>query len=131
MPESLSRGVILANEVGLSKAIEEGLGISQRWTERRRRILIITPANLRKQWHQERQNPFLIKSDSVICSYQFAKAKTNDIKNIEWDLVVLDETHRLHNVYKSSNIITKTLENALTQVHARVLLTATPLKTPS
>ena len=49
----LSKGVILADEVGLGKTIEAGLVIAQRWAERKRRILIITPANLRKQWHQE------------------------------------------------------------------------------
>ena len=48
----LSRGVILADEVGLGKTIEAGLFISQRWAERRRRILVIVPANLRKQWYQ-------------------------------------------------------------------------------
>lgn len=36
----LSRGVILADEVGLGKTIEAGLVISQRWAERRRRLLI-------------------------------------------------------------------------------------------
>ena len=51
----LSRGVILADEVGLGKTIEAGLVISQRWAERRRKVLIIVPANLRKQWHQELQ----------------------------------------------------------------------------
>ena len=49
----LSRGVILADEVGLGKTIEAGLVISQRWAERRRKMLIIVPANLRKQWHQK------------------------------------------------------------------------------
>ena len=53
----LSRGV-LADEVGLGKTIEAGLVISQRWAERRRKILIIVPANLRKQWHQELQDKF-------------------------------------------------------------------------
>ena len=38
-----------AKEVGLGKTIEAGLVISQRWVERHRRILIIGPANLRKQ----------------------------------------------------------------------------------
>jgi type II secretory pathway component PulK len=36
--------------------------ISQRWAERRRRILIIVPANLRKQWHQELQDKFNLQS---------------------------------------------------------------------
>ncbi|CAJ5368430.1 SNF2 family helicase [Burkholderia pseudomallei] len=147
----LSRGVILADEVGLGKTIEAGLVISQRWAERHRRILIIVPANLRKQWHQELQdkfslqgqiletksynairkqgqrNPFL-SSGPIICSYQFAKTKAEDIKQIEWDLVVLDEAHRLRNVYKTSNVIAKTLKDALSRVHSKVLLTATPLQ---
>lgn len=148
----LSRGVILADEVGLGKTIEAGLVISQRWAERRRRILIVVPANLRKQWHQElqdkfnlqgvlleaksfnvlrkqgRQNPFQGASGPVICSYQFAKAKAADIKAVDWDLVVLDEAHRLRNVYKTSNVIAKTLKEALAHVHSKVLLTATPLQ---
>jgi ERCC4-related helicase len=148
----LSRGVLLADEVGLGKTIEAGLVISQRWAERRRRILIIVPANLRKQWHQElqdkfslqgqileaksynaiwkqgQQNPFLSATGPVICSYQFAKAKAKDIKEISWDLVVLDEAHRLRNVYKASNVIAKTLREAMEHVHSKVLLTATPLQ---
>jgi SNF2 family DNA or RNA helicase len=135
----LSRGVILADEVGLGKTIEAGLVISQRWAERRRKLLIIVPANLRKQWHQElqekfglqglileaksynalkkekegkqeRRSPFLLESGPIICSYQFAKAKADDIRDIAWDLVVLDEAHRLRNVYKTSNVIAKTLK---------------------
>jgi ERCC4-related helicase len=148
----LSRGVILADEVGLGKTIEAGLVIAQRWAERRRRILIIVPANLRKQWHQEmldkfglqalileaknynairkqdRKNPFLLPTGPVICSYQFAKSKAEDIKSIQWDLVVMDEAHRMRNVYKTSNVIAKTLKEALAHVHSKVLLTATPLQ---
>ncbi|MFN7175048.1 MAG: SNF2-related protein, partial [Thermaurantiacus tibetensis] len=52
---------ILADEVGLGKTIEAGLVISQRWAERRRKILIIVPANLRKQWHQELQDKFSLE----------------------------------------------------------------------
>ncbi|MFO1357694.1 hypothetical protein [Plasticicumulans sp.] len=43
------QGVLLADEVGLGKTIEAGLVIAQRWAERRRRILLIVPAMLRKQ----------------------------------------------------------------------------------
>src|SRR3954471_10479197 len=56
----LSKGALLADEVGLGKTIEAGLVISQRWAERRRRILIITPSNLRKQWHQELSEKFFL-----------------------------------------------------------------------
>src|SRR5437667_117479 len=45
----LSRGAILADEVGLGKTIEACLIISQLWAERKRRILIIVPTTLRKQ----------------------------------------------------------------------------------
>jgi ERCC4-related helicase len=148
----LSRGVILADEVGLGKTIEAGLVISQRWAERRRQILIIGPANLRKQWHQElqdkfslqatileaksfnamrktgQQNPFSCSTGPVICSYQFAKVKAKEIKAIAWDLVVMDEAHRLRNVHKKNNVIGKTLKDALFNVHSKVLLTATPLQ---
>src|SRR5712664_3546647 len=55
-----SRGALLADEVGLGKTLEAGLVISQKWAERRRRILVITPANLRKQWHQELTEKFFL-----------------------------------------------------------------------
>src|SRR5438093_11774181 len=58
----LSKGAILADEVGLGKTIEAGLVLFQRWAERKRRILIITPANLRKQWSQELLDKFFLSS---------------------------------------------------------------------
>jgi ERCC4-related helicase len=148
----LSQGVLLADEVGLGKTIEAGLVISQCWAERRRRILIIVPANLRKQWHQELQekfaldcvllesrnynamrkkeshNPFDSPEHPVICSYQFAKSKAEDIASIAWDLAVMDEAHRLRNVYKKGNVIARTIKDSLAHVRSKVLLTATPLQ---
>jgi superfamily II DNA or RNA helicase len=148
----LSRGALLADEVGLGKTIEAGLVISQKWAERKRRILIITPANLRKQWHQELQEKFFlpcrifetrsynaeIKNGNLkpfdgidaitICSYQFTKTKASDVLNNNWDLVVIDEAHRLRNVYKPSNVIAITLKLALANVPNKLLLTATPLQ---
>lgn len=146
----LSKGVILADEVGLGKTIEAGLLIAQRWAERKRRILVIAPANLRKQWHQEladkfgitagiieaksyRQaikdgvhNPFDAKT-VLICSYQFAAGKAKELKDVPWDLVVIDEAHRLRNVYKPDNKTANILRDALSNA-PKVLLTATPLQ---
>jgi SNF2 family DNA or RNA helicase len=58
----LSKGAILADEVGLGKTIEAGILLSQRWAERKRKILIIVPASLRKQWHQELSDKFFLPS---------------------------------------------------------------------
>ncbi|MGC8490343.1 MAG: SNF2-related protein [Syntrophobacteraceae bacterium] len=146
----LSKGALLADEVGLGKTIEAGLVLSQKWAERKRRILIITPSNLRKQWYQELTDKFflpcrLLESKSynsaikqgrfrpfeaqeiVICSYHFARNKASDVLAVAWDLVVIDEAHRLRNVYKPSNIIANTLRTALAGKD-KLLLTATPLQ---
>lgn len=146
----LSRGALLADEVGLGKTIEAGLVLSQKWAERKRRILVITPSNLRKQWYQELTEKFFLpcrileaKSynaairqglfrpfetpDIVICSYHFARSKAVDVHALPWDLVVIDEAHRLRNVYKPANVIANTLKMALAGTH-KLLLTATPLQ---
>ena len=48
----LSYGVILADEVGLGKTIEASLVLAQKWAEHKRRLLLVVPATLRKQWSQ-------------------------------------------------------------------------------
>lgn len=146
----LSKGALLADEVGLGKTIEAGLVLSQKWAENKRRILIITPSNLRKQWHQELTEKFFLPcrllesksynaaikqgqfrpfegSEIIICSYQFAKSKADDVCSVSWDLVVIDEAHRLRNVYKPKNVIANTLKTALAGKD-KLLLTATPLQ---
>src|ERR1700686_278062 len=55
-----SKGVILADEVGLGKTIEAGLVLTQRWAEGRRRAIGIVPASLRKQWVQELWEKFFL-----------------------------------------------------------------------
>lgn len=146
----LSKGVILADEVGLGKTIEAGLVISQVWAERSRRILIITPASLRKQWEAELQqkfhlptmilegasfnavqrrdataNPFMQDGERiVICSLPFASSKHEYIERIPWDLVVVDEAHHLRS---HDSVRHKHIKQS---VHAQklLLLTATPLQ---
>ena len=146
----LSNGAILADEVGLGKTIEAGLVISQKWAERKRKILIIVPSNLRKQWNQELLDKFFLPSiiletksfnyeikagnlnpfeqnEIIICSYQFASKQNPYIKHIPWDLVVIDEAHRLRNVYKPQNKIANSIKDALIK-SPKILLTATPLQ---
>ena len=63
----------------------------------------------------------------MICSYQFARNKAADVHHTNWDVVVMDEAHRLRNVYKTSNVIANTLKQALAEA-PKILLTATPLQ---
>lgn len=146
----LSKGAILADEVGLGKTIEAGIILSQHWSEHKRRLLVICPANLRKQWSSELLEKFYLPSvimetksfdasiensvfnpfdteNIVICSFQFAKAKAAYIKRTNWDLVIIDEAHRLRNVYKPQNRIANTIKEAIDS-RKKILMTATPLQ---
>lgn len=133
----LSNGALLADEVGLGKTIEAGLVLAQCWSERKRNILLIVPAALRTQWRTELDekfyiksrilesanynkakkegvlNPFDIKDEVVICSFNFASQKEHDVAAIPWDLVIIDEAHRLRNVYKAGNVTGTRLRRAL------------------
>ncbi|KAF0158961.1 MAG: SNF2-like protein [Syntrophaceae bacterium] len=146
----LSKGVILADEVGLGKTIEAGLVLCQYWAERRRKILVISPASLRKQWavelsekfnlpcfildaktfkEQQKQgmpNPFENKN-IMICSMHYAAGKAEIIKATAWDIVVIDEAHKLRNAYRQSNQIGQRIRWA-TEDRKKLLLTATPLQ---
>ena len=53
-----SKGVLLADEVGLGKTIEAGIVLCQFWAERKRRLIVICPASLRKQWALELSEKF-------------------------------------------------------------------------
>lgn len=146
----LSKGAILADEVGLGKTIEAALVISQQWAERRRRILVIAPPTLRKQWSAELeekfflptlilekknfnailnesyQNPFDTSNSILICSYPFAVKQIQHISRISWNLIVMDEAHKLRNVYKN-NKTGVVLKTGLASFK-KLLLTATPLQ---
>lgn len=146
-----SKGAILADEVGLGKTIEAGILLSQKWAEGKRKILIICPSSLRKQWVNELEDKFYLKAEVLdnisynklvktgiknpfdngltikICSYQFARKRAEEIQLTSWDLVVLDEAHYLRNAYKSGNVTAQTIKNAIRD-YKKVLLTATPLQ---
>jgi len=146
-----SKGAILADEVGLGKTIEAGILLSQQWAENKRRILIICPSSLRKQWLNELADKFYLNSEVVesknfnlkykngatnpfddntsikICSYQYASKQAELIQLTSWDLVVLDEAHYLRNVHKNPDSIASRIKNAIKD-HKKILLTATPLQ---
>ena len=146
----ISKGVLLADEVGLGKTIEAGLVMCQLWAERKRKILVICPASLRKQWQCELEekfnlpsviidaklahalqreglsNPYL-KPAILISSYPYAARNSEYLKAIQWDVVVMDEAHKLRNSYRESNRVGQALRWAL-DGRRKLLLTATPLQ---
>ncbi|NVI81372.1 ATP-dependent helicase [Janthinobacterium sp. BJB312] len=146
----LSKGVILADEVGLGKTIEAALVLGQYWAERKRRLLIIGPASLRKQWSQELRDKFNLRSlildaptlrkigsgqsldalcsrQILIMSYQFSLRMEVELRSVPWDLVVIDEAHKLRNAHRRTNRIGQALKRALAG-RQKLLLTATPLQ---
>jgi len=150
MRSPVSKGVLLADEVGLGKTIEAGLAICQLWAERRRRILIICPASIRKQWALELEEKFHLPTlvldaktyretvnngnpnpfqhnGIVICSLHFASSRAAEIRTVPWDLVAIDEAHKLRNAYRQSNRMGQNIRWAL-EDRRKILLTATPLQ---
>lgn len=147
----LSKGVILADEVGLGKTIEAGLVMAQYWAENKRKLIIVCPSSLRHQWNNELKekfnidsiiietksfnnevkngniNPFEQKNKAIILSYNFVSSKKELIREIKWDLVVIDEAHKLRNVYKPNNKIGNNIKWAFNDCK-KLLLTATPLQ---
>jgi adenine-specific DNA-methyltransferase len=156
-----TNGAVLADEVGLGKTVEAGIVLSQRWAEQRRKILIIVTAMLRNQWQQELldkffipanvidskvfnglkkegiANPFNCADKAVICSYNFVALREAEISQVPWDVVVIDEAHRLRNVHRSRRRLQnnpsarKTMAHRITDAIGnapKLLLTATPLQ---
>ncbi|MBR8087526.1 DEAD/DEAH box helicase family protein [Burkholderia vietnamiensis] len=149
----LQEGVLLADEVGLGKTIEASLVICQHWAERRRCLLVICPASLRKQWAQELHDKFAVPTTVVdavslrkraagdilatlqsmvgkavvIMSYQFAAKLEAELRAVPWDVVVIDEAHKLRNAHRASNRTGQALKRAL-DGRKKLLLTATPLQ---
>lgn len=119
--------------------------LAQKWAEgKRRHILIVCPANLRKQWSQELAEKFFLLATIletasykslrkegvrkpfdqpalILCSFQFAARQREELMVAKWDLVVIDEAHRLRSVYRTDN------KTALASA-PKILLTATPLQ---
>ncbi len=149
----LGRGVLFADEVGLGKTVEAGLVLCQLWAERKRQLLVVCPAVLRKQWANELAEKFglpciildksLLKPaygdrllnflrDNVgkrviLISYQYATKLADFLAGELWDCVVIDEAHKLRNAHRTRNRMGQILRTAF-DGRKKLLLTATPLQ---
>ena len=87
---------------------------------------IMEAKNFNLEFETGSLNPF-DKDGIVICSYQFAAKRAAYLRQTAWHLVVIDEAHRLRNVYRPNNRIANTIKDALLK-RKKILLTATPLQ---
>jgi len=142
--------ILLADEVGLGKTIEAGLIIKRKLLRGLcQRVLLLVPENLKHQWLVEMLRKFNLEftlfdlqrfnanrdadsannpfedSQLVLASIDWltkdAKASSALI-NTEWDLLVVDEAHRLQ-VNSADYALVEQLAGAIPNV---MLLTATP-----
>lgn len=148
----MQQGVLLADEVGLGKTIEAALVLCQYWAERRRKLIIVCPASLRKQWSQELADKFALPSvvmdasavkksgytdhgylsqlagrTIIIMSYPYAAKLADTLVGFNWDLLVIDEAHKLRNAHRSSNRMGQALKRGFNGTR-KLLLSATPLQ---
>lgn len=145
----ISQGVILADEVGLGKTIEAGIVISEYFSRGQTSILVVAPASLCQQWQTELQDKFDLPSQIIdtkiykdslkndedilnfkgitICSYNCAVQLKIVMKKQDWNLVVIDEAHKLRNFYKGETKIAEGINEAFLG-KKKLLLTATPIQ---
>lgn len=105
---------LLADEVGLGKTIEVGMVLKEmNFRETVESILILTPAQLAKQWQGEMKEKFglefvcnydsdfqdFVSHDRIITSIDTAKSERyrHQVLSRDWDVVVLDEAHYVKN----------------------------------
>ena len=133
--EKMNARAIIADEVGLGKTIEAGVIIKELVEDFARSVLLLVPTSLIYQWKREMEEKFnmefkILRKDTVdenylLTSLELAKSKNyfEKIVEREWDVVVVDEAHKLRNP-KTKNF---ELVNSLKTRHI-LLLTATPIQ---
>lgn len=143
-------GIVLADEVGLGKTIEAGLVLRYVQESGAKKILIVLPASLRKQWELELEDKFDLKSvildrltlehdagnwheklvdkqnfQIVITSYDYSSKLMKRFPDVKWDFLIIDEAHNLRNLNGTKRA--KRLYNLSVGI-PKILLTATPLQ---
>jgi len=140
---------LIADDVGLGKTISAGLIISELISRSRlSKILIICPKLLGPQWKEELLSKFNIPADiaigkdlieadpeetgAVITTYQSARQHLDSIPQDRFQMLVLDEAHKLRNLYGVDEPpqVAKRFRKALEERRFRfvLMLTATPIQ---
>jgi SNF2 family DNA or RNA helicase len=131
---------ILADEVGLGKTIEAGLVLSElRMRGLGDRALVVVPAGLAEQWREELERKFALPatiaakgewdagSHHPVVIISLAAARREPLKSAltdkPWDVVIVDEAHRLRNPRSASGRLARALS-----ARYLMLLTATPVE---
>lgn len=136
---------LLCDEVGLGKTVEAGMVLLEYLLRGMvRKVLILTPPSLAQQWQEEMQRKFNLdfvlydseafrksgkeawkRFDRVIASLHTAKRKphADRIRDIYYDMVIVDEAHHLRNRASVSYKFVDTLQKRYI-----LLLTATPVQ---
>lgn len=141
---------LLADDVGLGKTISAGLILAE-LIERKRvsRCFVVCPSILGPQWVEEMGSKFGIAGvfatgqelnsviersavPVVVTTYQTASNRIASIKSDQFDMLILDEAHKLRNLHGTQNApqmalrIRSALEHRLFKYV--LMLTATPIQ---
>ncbi len=141
---------LLADDVGLGKTISAGLIASELMTrDRVSKILIVCPKLLMNQWSEELEQKFGIASTTaigktlikakppkdvgaVITTYTSAKLYLDDLEDAGYQMLILDEAHKLRNLYgvdPTPQVATRFRKALKDRLFRYVLmLTATPIQ---
>lgn len=143
-------GIILADEVGLGKTIEAALVLNYVLDSGAKKVMIVLPATLRKQWEVELDEKFHLKAiildrltvekDAytirtklegkdrcvVIASYDYSAKLMMRFPKVKWDFIIIDEAHNLRNVFHGTKRAKRLYDQ--TEGIPKILLTATPLQ---
>jgi SNF2 family DNA or RNA helicase len=135
---------ILADEVGLGKTIEAGIVLAElQLRGLARRVLVLTPTGLVEQWREELERKFAIPTvvagrdgwgepaapanGTPVLLAPLATARRSALRARltaeAWDLVVVDEAHRVRNPRTASAGLVRELRSRFL-----LLLTATPVE---
>ncbi|UTR14462.1 DEAD/DEAH box helicase [Salipaludibacillus sp. LMS25] len=136
--QEMNGKAILADEVGLGKTIEAGLILKEYMIRGLvKKVLILAPASLVSQWCVELNSKFYIPAieqrkkpqwehvDVMVSSLDTAKREPHAsvIKDITYDMVIIDEAHKLKNKKTKNYQFVKELQRKFC-----LLLTATPVQ---